>query len=420
MSADGRPEFDAILPARRDLRPLHISWFLHNHCNHRCSYCHESNWSGSFRWISFDDVRSFIEQVKAHFPDRQILVSMTGGEPTLWPDFERCVQYLAAEGIEIGMTSNGARPLDFFERVAPHFSWINFSFHPEFTRPEKFLNLIDRLSSLVPVSVRIMLPREDKMWRRSMEFRQTLERELLSGKIRGRIQIEMVKVVSGFGTLNTAPIGYAVSQDDELARWPSRELSRSDSVKVPYESVLGEYVTHQLENPATEVLRANDLVEAGQVNFKNWICNIGIEQLFVGADGFVFRAGCGVGSRLGRIGGHISFPNQPVRCWKTYCHCVTDIAISKVSPEWVNSRVESSDLDSTHQSLLRGAAWYRRFGSRLWDSLQEMAFELENSNQERSLRGWTSRMYLQGKRVWLTARWSRRWQRKSELQHKLS
>lgn len=408
MSGDGRPEFDAILPARDDLRPLHICWFLHNHCNHRCTYCHESNWSGSFKWLSLDHVRSFIDQVQTHYGDRRIHVSLTGGEPTLWPDFEKCVEFLAERGLEIGMTSNGAKPREFFERIAPHFSWINLSFHPEFTRTDKFLDLVDGLSGLVAMSVRIMLPADSKLWLRSMEFRKLLESSVAEGRVRGRIQVEMVKTVSGFGTVHTAPMSFSADQEIELSKWPSVELANADSIRVPYESVLGEYVTHQVGDSSSTSLRANELVETGKLNFKNWICNIGIEQLFVGADGFVFRAGCGVGPRLGRLGGRISFPDKPVRCWKNYCHCVTDIAISKVSPKWVETPSQKSN--SANQILLSGADFHRRPDVRLMDLVQEGAFALEASKRDRSLRGRILELYLLMKKFWLTARWSRRWQ----------
>lgn len=409
MSVSGgvRPNFDAILPARDDLRPLHICWFLHNHCNHRCSYCHESNWSGSFRWVDFAQVQAFVEQVKAHYGDRQILVSFTGGEPTLWPDFEKCVQYLTDSGIEIGMTSNGAKPIEFFERIAEKFSWISLSFHPEFTRPDKFLSLVNYLSGVVPISVRIMLPTEEKLWRRSMEFRENLERSFSENRIRGRVQIEMVKTVSGFGTVNTAPIVYAAEQEAELLKFPSRELSREGSIKPPYASVLGEYVTHQNGDATSAMLRVNDLVESHQVNFQNWICNIGLEQLFVGADGFVFRSGCGVGSRLGRLGHRISFPTKPVRCWKSYCHCATDIAVSKISPEWVKN--PSRDSSFANRELLSGASTYERLLFKFYDSLQREIFELETSQRDRSLRGRVRGIYLLLKRFWLTLQWSSRW-----------
>src|SRR5690606_33123464 len=95
---------------------LHICWMLHNQCNHRCSYCHESNYSGSYKWLIYDDVVRFLEKVFAHYDSfkRKYLVSFTGGEPTIWPDFFKLCEYLNSRGVHVGLTTNATRRPEFF------------------------------------------------------------------------------------------------------------------------------------------------------------------------------------------------------------------------------------------------------------------------------------------------------------------
>ena len=400
------PDFDAILPQGEE-RPLHICWFLHNHCNHRCSYCHESNWNGSFQWLALAHVKSFVDQVRKHYGRRRTLISFTGGEPTLWPDFEECVKDLSSDGFELGMTSNGAKPLEYFERIAPHFSWISLSFHPEFTRTEKFLTLIDRLSGLTSLSVRIMLPFDDKLARRSIHFREELERAFHDSKIRGRVHVELVKTVEGFGTILTSPLEYQGQSREALSRWPPKSLLRDGVIEPRNDNLLDSYMTHQRGAQNSRQLNVSELIDANRVNFENWTCNIGLEQIFVGADGYVFRSGCGVGNRLGRLGHRIDFPVHPVRCWKKFCHCGTDVAVSKVSPDWV--KLGQPPLNITDSELRKGAHRLRKWQVRVLDWILKKAFELEGSNHARGLRGRLRVMFMMGKRVWLTVRWSRSW-----------
>lgn len=399
-----RPDFDAILPLGEE-RPLHICWFLHNHCNHRCSYCHESNWNGSFQWLALAHVKSFVDQVRKHYGRRRTLISFTGGEPTLWPDFEECVNELSADGFELGMTSNGAKPLEYFERIAPHFSWISLSFHPEFTRTEKFLSLIDRLSGLTALNVRIMLPLDDKLAKRSIHFREELERAFHDGKIRGRVHVELVKTVEGFGTILTSPLEYQGLSREALSRWPPKSLLRDGVIEPRNDNLLDSYMTHQRGTENSRQLNVSELIDANRVNFENWTCNIGLEQLFVGADGYVFRSGCGVGNRLGRLGHRIDFPVHPVRCWKNFCHCGTDVAVSKVSPDWV--KLGQAPLNITDLELRKGTQRLRAWHLKLLDWICEKAFELEVSTRGQGLRGRLRGMYMMMKQAWLTVRWSR-------------
>lgn len=401
------PDFDAILPLGNE-RPLHICWFLHNHCSHRCSYCHESNWNGSFQWLALAHVKSFVDQVRKHYGRHRTLISFTGGEPTLWPDFEECVDHLSSGGFELGMTSNGAQPLEYFERIAPHFSWISLSFHPEFTRTEKFLNLIDRLSELTALSVRIMLPCDDKLGERSIKFREDLERAFQEGKIRGRVHVELVKTVEGFGTILTSPLQYEGHSREALSRWPPKSLLRDGVTESVNDNLLESYMTHQLGGQSSKRLNFSELLDANRVNFQNWTCNIGLEQLFVGSDGYVFRSGCGVGNRLGRIGHRIDFPVHPVRCWKkNFCHCGTDVAVSKVSPEWV--KLGQDPINVTDSELRKGAQRLRTWHVKVFDVIRQKAFELEVSTRARGLRGKLRGLFMILKHRWLAIRWSRRW-----------
>jgi sulfatase maturation enzyme AslB (radical SAM superfamily) len=79
MNHANAPDFDAIgLPADKSAF-IHLCWLLHNQCNHRCSYCSEINWGGTFRDLDLNQAKKFVEKAIQHFAGRRLMVSFTGG-----------------------------------------------------------------------------------------------------------------------------------------------------------------------------------------------------------------------------------------------------------------------------------------------------------------------------------------------------
>jgi hypothetical protein len=71
------------------------------------------------------------------------------------------------------------------------------------------------------------------------------------------------------------------------------------------------------------------LSTALSIHRPGWRCNAGLESLRVTGCGTVTRAVCGVGGSLGRLGGDVTLPADPVICTAAVCGCVADILITK-------------------------------------------------------------------------------------------
>ena len=75
---------------------------------------------------------------------------------------------------------------------------------------------------------------------------------------------------------------------------------------------------------------AHQFIARNANNWLGWKCYAGLEQLIVDMDGSVHRGWCKVGGPIGRIDDpNIIFPNAPVVCNKTMCHCNFDIMCTK-------------------------------------------------------------------------------------------
>jgi MoaA/NifB/PqqE/SkfB family radical SAM enzyme len=97
------------------LPPVRLDISLTTACNTRCAYCWQQEKSGSK--LSFDNVAGIIKFLCLQKPPK---LNFTGGEPTVFPDFERLLEYANKSGISsILLCTNGYRLQDysFAERI---------------------------------------------------------------------------------------------------------------------------------------------------------------------------------------------------------------------------------------------------------------------------------------------------------------
>lgn len=98
---------DLVDPFGRVVRDLRIS--VTDRCNFRCTYCMPEE---GMQWIPRSEVLTFeeIERLARICVERYGFdgIRLTGGEPTIRHDVETLVAKLAALGVDVAMTTNGA------------------------------------------------------------------------------------------------------------------------------------------------------------------------------------------------------------------------------------------------------------------------------------------------------------------------
>jgi hypothetical protein len=151
---------------------LHVMWSIHNKCNYSCSYCPDNLHNGDWTWLRFKQVTEFIDKMEDHYVKRlgfkNILISFTGGEPTLWKDFKKFVKYI-----------NDSVSPKYGEGISSALDYICLSFPPEKADINKFLACYEYLhnpeDSVIP-SVRVMMHKDPDLWSKGEKFIHQLKK----------------------------------------------------------------------------------------------------------------------------------------------------------------------------------------------------------------------------------------------------
>lgn len=120
-----------------------IYWELGRRCNYECTYCWPWIHNKTDRHKTLEElvnatdllIEKFGKGDKMHF-------IISGGEPTLNPDFLDWVRYISGLGHSLSMHSNGSRLPEYYRELI-HYGDLNFSAHFEFLETERFLKVVE-------------------------------------------------------------------------------------------------------------------------------------------------------------------------------------------------------------------------------------------------------------------------------------
>jgi MoaA/NifB/PqqE/SkfB family radical SAM enzyme len=283
---------------------IKVEWNLGKRCNLDCTYCPSSihdNFSPHTNIkILCDTVDALVEL------EKPIRLSLTGGEPTVHPDFEELLEHIRLRGINwLNVTTNGTRTADWYLRNEMWWNHLNFSLH--------FEKDWERVFSTINV------------------YHDTTDRDYFVNIMAHHDYMEEVKSVVAH--CQKVGIKYAVRR----IRWTEGDHDIFDDMRYD-----GKDLEWLLSQDATaepncvdehgQLYHPNDIIKHHKNNFKGWTCNVGLESLMINWDGEVHRATCRVGGSLGNIyDGSFEAPDAPVVCDRNWCTCAADIPITKSS-----------------------------------------------------------------------------------------
>jgi MoaA/NifB/PqqE/SkfB family radical SAM enzyme len=279
---------------------MEADWILLTTCNFRCDYCFIAPKKLGARMARFGTPAQWADGFNA--TGKTWLLHLTGGEPTIYPDFVNLCGELARNHY-LSLNSNLSHRCiaDFAEKIDPervHF--INAAVHYDERQKKASLNVfIERVQKLqanrfnVLVSV-VMSPVMVSLF---PEVSQHFES-------RGLFLVP--KVMRGLYQGKRYPAAYTAGQKSLMLKY----LARARQIYAPVSDRMGE--------PPTIDMFSDGRFFSSACDYRGKLCGSGHNFVKIEPDGTVVR--CGSRKRLGNIlQKNVSFLRAPKICDTAYC-----------------------------------------------------------------------------------------------------
>jgi organic radical activating enzyme len=259
---------------------LRVELFLSDYCNYKCWYCTPEFWGKNYKWPELKSFQENIFHLFKHYEKLgkdKFLIHIGGGEPTIWPDLINFINFIKKNFKSlVSVTSNCSRSLNWWEENSKNFDHIHMSVHFEKAIPEHLKNVGDILykNNCGLYSSVLMDPNH---WDRCLEIIETLK----SSKYQW--SITSCQIVH-------KDINYT---EDQFYFLKNKNIRRPAFFK-SFFTQRPKYSKPKItfSNNKTERIREHWLNLHGYNNFEGWLCNVGVDTIFIDKKGNI-RGSCG-------------------------------------------------------------------------------------------------------------------------------
>lgn len=280
---------------------MECDWHLLWTCNYRCPYCFISPEKLGSKLKTFATAEEWGTAFDA--TGKRWLIHMTGGEPTIYPNFAELCETLTARH-HISLNSNLSRPAvrELAGRVDPRrVSFINASLHAgerlrrqgfkEFAANARYLRDAGFRVFVTAVATPIVIANFRALAASCIAEGLHLAPKILRTPYEGK----------------TYPWAYTRVQKESLREFIRRAR---DQYTQAYEG---------WPRPSIDVLSDDELLD-GLPNFRGGLCSAGMRFVFMSPEGEVHRCNPAARSRLGNLLQRtVRFAESPVPCNTSYC-----------------------------------------------------------------------------------------------------
>jgi len=298
-------------PSVKYVRPMskivkRVYWNLGNTCPYSCSYCPTEYNSGSVPYHDFNLVMSTLQNLD------ECVVTFGGGEPTYHPQFERIISEKPSH-IKVGVSSNLARPYDFWERIVNKLTLVMATYHIEFTKMDRFIPVAKLIYTDNKLQGQISIVMVPNKWNECVQAYETL--------IQHNLPVSAKPVLNTIDPTESENIQVIDGYSDEQLEWiTARNEESSGGPKL-----IGVYSE---KNELLEKLSPWGLLSSKQ-SFKGWLCYTPMQYLCINKFQEVFDQSCNQRSKLGTLTDGFTVPTKPSICHQGACWCMSDIIQTK-------------------------------------------------------------------------------------------
>ncbi len=300
-----------------DPNTFKIIWQITSACTYHCEYCPKELHEGTSKEIDLKDFEGFLDL----FKDRKIVMTITGGEPTIHPQFLEIANLLKEKNVKTVVDSNLSRTLRFYQEAGPLIDNWCITLHP--SQHQLDLEKIRELSRVSFVVVYVMM--DPKHWDLATSWYNQLKEVK-------NIKLTVLKPVDNWAGASYQ--GEFTTEQQDFLNQVKQSLNftkeRMLEIQQQYSWLMDLGSTVTWDNNNVEPIDADSIMRQGLNRFKGWSCSAGKEVIVLDAVGQVSLATCGVTNL-----GHWSELNindilEPVICPREFCNCGTDIKGSKI------------------------------------------------------------------------------------------
>ena len=332
--------------ARKDPKIISISWMLGKRCNYDCSYCGEP-WHDNYSpHIKKEKFFNFLDQLEKHIllTGKKFKINITGGEPFVHPDFLEILKYIKSKEslTQLVVCTNGSLPLRVYKESARYVTNLTVSLHLEQSNKviRDTVAKIIELNKMKDLFLNVNLMCLPKKFDLVKEVAQELKDNLVKHVLRKIIPLpsETIKASKGDKISITEKeknfnedkrVFQEQNQNDLQQRqsnyYTEREL---DFFEKNQNDEQWKNIRIHMRNGFME--KNTDELQTKNLNsWTGWHCYVGIDSLYVQHNGTVFRGDCLAGSEIGKLGGKINWPVEPLICPLKWCHCNAVMPVRK-------------------------------------------------------------------------------------------
>jgi organic radical activating enzyme len=301
-----------------------VEWKIHNVCTYDCSFCGDRHKDGSQRWFSLDTYKEYTDKIIEACNGKPFWIQLTGGEPTLYPDFLELLKYIKNKGGMTSVITNGSRSLRWWEELkeANVLDLLQITYHSEQTKNYEHIVDIINLFHDQPVDIHCLITHVSDTIELAFQASEFIKANT------GALVIVKAMIIRDYDI-------YETYTDAQLKKLKLLNGVFGDLRKSKKKSTIPIFLSYNhrikisYDNGTTETSDPQTIMKNQENNFFGWSCNIGIDTMRVDHD-LIYRGVCEAGGVIQSLSSNkISFADTPLTCDKTICFCGTDIIANK-------------------------------------------------------------------------------------------
>ena len=126
---------------------VRIEWNMGRRCNFDCSYCGADLHDNKSKHLPFEKFDDAVRTMREFYADKQIRMSLTGGEPFVHPRILDILKLFPKYGVdEVSTITNGSLPLKKYQTALEYIDNLIFSWHFEFLRVDHMKHVLSNLN----------------------------------------------------------------------------------------------------------------------------------------------------------------------------------------------------------------------------------------------------------------------------------